>query len=181
MKKIYLIAGHNGAKTGASSKFLDEGVETIILRDLIYKELKALDSNLEVVVDNEREKLIPIVSWLKSIVKSNDICLDIHFNAFNSSTYGTEVLIPKNPSNVEKNLATKILNTTVKVLGTQKRGVKTEDKSQYKKLAMLSGFNCTNILWEVEFLDNEFAIKKYINCKSILAKEIAKILYEYSK
>ena len=39
--KIYLIAGHNGSGTGANG-FIDEGKETIILRDLIAEKLKEM-------------------------------------------------------------------------------------------------------------------------------------------
>ena len=49
MRRVFLIAGHNGTGTGANG-FIDEGKETVILRDLIAKNLKEMGV---VVYENE--------------------------------------------------------------------------------------------------------------------------------
>ena len=61
--KIYLIAGHNGSGTGANG-FIDEGKETIILRDLIAKNLKEM--GIIVIKDDNLTPLTKVVQWLRN-------------------------------------------------------------------------------------------------------------------
>ena len=93
MKKIGLIAGHRGAGTGAKGNGLDEGSETIVLRNLIEDYL--LRYNVIPIVDQEKEDLKGVVAQLKKTLSKEDICIDIHFNASsNPSATCVEVLIP---------------------------------------------------------------------------------------
>lgn len=175
--KLYIIAGHNGKGTGANSKWLNEGSETIVLRDLIVKRIRQKNPNIPVVVDNEKTSLSGIVRWLRNIIKPNDISIDIHFNACgNSKVSGTECFIPTRHTELEYSLAKSIAGLTSSILNTPNRGVKTEEKSQYKKLAMLSGISGINVLWEVEFLSNEKAISQYLKKRTVLADAIADAL-----
>lgn len=80
-KKAYIIAGHNGKGTGASSKWLDEGSETIVLRDLIGLNLTrlgfldyVLDDGTSGIADNT--KLSSVVSFMRKNAKTGDLSLD---------------------------------------------------------------------------------------------------------
>lgn len=175
MRKIFLIAGHNGAGTGANG-YLDEGAETIVFRDLLDAELCKLGVIPETDFDRENEKLSTIVNWLKGQVEADDLCIDIHFNAASESANGTEVLVPEPATSFEKNTAEQVCDIICKVLGTRDRGVKSEKQSARGKLAMLSGFKCQQILIEICFCSNKSDVGKYNSNKEKLAKELASLI-----
>ena len=179
MKRIILIAGHNGKGTGANG-FIDEGAETIILRDLITHELNK--KGAVVITDKSRdsEKLAAIVAWIRSFFYKNDICVDLHFNAAATATAtGTEVLVPAKYDLTEWNLAKELSQYIADTLDIKNRGVKLENQGQHASLAMLSGFDCTNILIEVCFVSNQDDSKKYFAKRNKLAAGIADVLVKY--
>ena len=63
MRRVFLIAGHNGSGTGANG-FIDEGKETIILRDLIAENLKEM--GLVAIKDDNLTPLKMVVQWLRN-------------------------------------------------------------------------------------------------------------------
>ncbi len=170
-RKVYLIAGHNGKGTGANG-FIDEGAETIVLRDAIATHLKRFGINC--ITDDNLTPLNKVVQWLRSAVSKKDICVDIHFNASsNASANGSEVFIPANASTDEITLAYMFSQTIAKTLNTTNRGVKDESQSFHKKIAMLSGFDCVNVLLEICFVSNQSDSNKYKGNKNALAEELA--------
>lgn len=178
MKKIALIAGHRGKGTGAVGPTIDEGSETIWLRDRIEDFLCA-KYNIVPLVDNDSATLSSVVKTLRTELRKEDICIDIHFNSFlNPAAHGSEVLIPTSPTKDEQSLSVKLLDTVCETLGTYRRGIKPEDGGQHGKLAMLSGFDCCNILLEVCFISNESDSVKYIQNRDVLAERIADLIYK---
>ena len=174
--KIYLIAGHNGSGTGANG-FIDEGKETIILRDLIAKNL--YDMGVVVIKDDNLTPLTKVVQWLKNQITKKDICIDIHFNASsNKSANGSEVFIPTKNTPDEVELANMFRESLSKVF--KDRGVSLESKSYHGKIAMLSGFDCCNVLLEICFVSNKTDADAYYSHKTELAYEIALDILEYS-
>jgi len=179
MRRVFLIAGHNGSGTGANG-FIDEGKETIILRDLIAENLKEM--GIVVIKDDNLTPLTKAVQWLRNQITKKDICIDIHFNAStNPQASGTEIFIPENATNDEKELANILLISIANILGTNNRGVKTEKQTNRGKIAMLSGFDCCNILLEVCFVSNKADADAYNSLKKELAYEIALDILEYSR
>ena len=175
MKKVALIAGHRGPGTGAKGNGLDEGAETIILRDLIEDYL--LRYNVVPIVDQEKQDLKGVVAQLKKTLSKEDMCIDIHFNASsNTSATGVEVLIPCKNTPDEMIFAKKLLTVVCDTLVLKSRGVKTEGSGQHSSLAMLSGFDCCNILLEVCFVSNESDVESYFANRSALAENIAKLI-----
>ena len=175
MKKIGLIAGHRGAGTGAKGNGLDEGSETIVLRNLIEDYL--LRYNVIPIVDQEKEDLKGVVAQLKKTLSKEDICIDIHFNASsNTSATGVEVLIPNKNTPDEMIFAKKVLSIICDTLNLKSRGVKKEGAGQHSSLAMLSGFDCCNILLEVCFVSNKSDVESYFSNRSALAENIAKLI-----
>lgn len=187
-KKAYIIAGHNGKGTGASSKWLDEGSETIVLRDLIGLNLTrlgfldyVLDDGTSGIADNT--KLSSVVSFMRKNAKTGDLSLDIHFNAAASTqANGCEVLIPMKPTNEEIKFASKLHDLVCDTLDIRSRGVKLEDSGQHGSLAMLSSFPvCVNVLLEVCFCTNEQDCKRYFSNREKLAEAIAKLIIDFLK
>ena len=162
-KRIILIAGHHGPGTGANG-FLDEGAENIRVRDDLHKkliELRVSDENI--ITDKGRDNVVlrDIVSWLRNdVIREDDICIDIHFNAATATATGIETFVPNHPTANELNLAREVNNAMVAALGLRDRGVKWERESHVGTLAMLS-FNCTTILLEICFVTNENDVRAY--------------------
>lgn len=171
---IHLISGHNGNSTGASSPFLDEGTETIILRNLIAINLTRLGC-LDYTTDEDTDNLNTVISKLKRKVKKDDILIDIHFNSATETANGTEVFIPTDYTPEEKSLAETLLKTVCDTLDTKSRGVKVEGQSQHSRLAILH-LPCTTVLLEVCFLTNKSDVYKYKEKREVLAERIAQVL-----
>ena len=173
--KIYLIAGHNGSGTGANG-FIDEGKETIILRDLIAENLKEM--GIIVIKDDNLTPLTKVVQWLKNKITKKDICIDIHFNAStNKLANGSEVFIPTKNTSDEVELADMFRITLSKFF--KDRGVSLESKSYHGKIAMLSGFDCCNILLEVCFVSNKLDAVNYVDNRNLIAYELAVEILEF--
>ena len=177
MRRVFLIAGHNGSGTGANG-FIDEGKETIILRDLIAENLKEM--GIVAVKDDNLTPLTKVVQWLRNQITKKDICIDIHFNAStNTNANGTEVFIPTKNTSDEVALAGMFRESLSKVF--KDRGVSLESKSYHSKIAMLSGFDCCNILLEVCFVSNKTDADAYNSHKKELAYEIALDILEFTR
>lgn len=179
MKQIAIIAGHNGPKTGASSKYLDEGTETLVLRDLVQLKLLNDFGYRLPIVDHESDELKQVIASMKKQVAKDAILVDIHFNACNGKANGTEVFEPTKASVIEHKLAIHLLNDITDILGTASRGVKKEGQSQHSKLGMFT-IPCETVLIEVCFLDNEDDVKKYLLKREEVALAIAKRLSDFA-
>lgn len=186
MRQVALIAGHTGPKTGACSPAgitptLDEGTETIWLRDAISKHLKE-HYNVSTIKDENKTKLAQVISFLKRKLFGEDLSIDIHFNASTSkNANGSEVLVPFNASSFERRAAQEVLFTITSILGTRTRGVKSEDSGQHSRLGMLSRFDAQNILIEVCFCSNQDDCKKYFQNRDLLAEKLADTIYKLIK
>ena len=173
--KIYLIAGHNGSGSGANG-FIDEGKETIILRDLIAEKLKEM--GIVAIKDDNLTPLTKVVQWLRSKITKRDICIDIHFNgSSNKLANGSEVFIPTKNTSDEVELANMFKKTLSKVF--KDRGVSLESKSYHGKIAMLSGFDCCNVLLEICFVSNKLDSVNYFENREIIAYELAVDILEF--
>lgn len=175
---IIVSSGHTnvkGADMGASSadgKYI-EGVLTVDAKNILVKHIKEaakkekIDIDKFLLVDRDDTALAATMAFLKGRTKSNDVLIDIHFNAGPATAKGTEVLIPAKYTKEELEIADRISDIFGNVLGTPERGskahtdgVKDETDSNRGSLGWmkLSGYN---ILIEVEFLSNPEAMKVY--------------------
>lgn len=176
MKQLRLIAGHFGKGTGASSIWMDEGEETIKLRDDIANYLK-IKYNINSIKDENNKTLPGVINWLKSFIKSTDLIIEFHFNA--SSNYlatGCEVVIPDNYSLTEELVANKVNNTISKTLNIKERNIITATKTARGKIGMLE-LEGINILVEVCFLSNEKDIKAYKTNRNFLVQNLGDLIF----
>ena len=177
MRRVFLIAGHNGPGTGANG-FIDEGKETIILRDLIAENLKEM--GIVAIKDDDLTPLTKVVQWLRNQINKKDICIDIHFNAStNKIAHGSEVFIPTKNTSDEVELAYMFRGSLSKFF--KDRGVSLESKSYHGKIAMLSGFDCCNVLLEVCFVSNKIDSENYFEKREFIAYEIALDILEFTR
>ena len=180
-RKVFISAGHSnipGKDMGAEGlEGLKEGNLTVELRNLVVKELGLLGQ--QTITDPNYFVTKDTVALINVILKSRDIAIDIHFNAFAvESAKGCEVLIPFNSTQVEKNLAKLLVDNISAALATKNRGVKTEADSARKQLMFMTP-NCENILIEVCFITNKADVLMYATKKDIVAKVIAKCVYDF--
>lgn len=180
MRNIYLCAGHRGARTGAKSIYIDEGSEVINFRTLIGEYITE-NSSIKVIYDNDYDSLSNVVKKIKQDDKPGDMVIDLHFNAFNGKANGSEILIPKEYSDFEKDIADELLNVVCDTLDTKNRKVKKENSGQHKTLAMLSDQMYETVLLEICFLDNKSDAESYLEKKEQLAKRIGDILIKFAK
>jgi N-acetylmuramoyl-L-alanine amidase len=180
-RKIFISAGHSnvvGKDEGAIGiNDIKEGDLNVGLRNLIVEELKVLGQHT--ITDPDYFVTKDTVTIVNAMLDSKDIAVDIHFNAssFNGAR-GTEVLIPFKSSEFELRLAEILSENISAVLSTTNRGVKTEAQSARGRLIFMTP-NCENILIEVCFITNKYDLISYFAKEKILAKVIAKCLYEY--
>lgn len=173
-RTYFLCAGHRGKGTGAHGYF-DEAEEAIYLRDKIAKILT--ERGCRVVTDDDKADLNTVANNINAKCSADDISVDIHFNAAGSQqANGTEVLMRTKYTTKDKLLAHTLQNVIVNTLATNSRGVKTEEKSQYKSLKMLSGIKCTAVLLEVCFCTNASDASAYQQHSYDLAINIANAL-----
>jgi N-acetylmuramoyl-L-alanine amidase len=177
-RKIFISAGHGGIDAGASHGGYTERDLTISFRNNLVKELSKL--RISASTDPDTNALAQTLAFIKGKFGVKDILLDIHFNAGGGT--GTEVIIPDVYSPFEKQLAQRIADSISTVTGLKKRGggVKTEKDTARKSLGWMRP-NSENILIEMCFLDNKLDMAVYTVNEFKLAKEIAKILSDFSK
>lgn len=169
-RKIAIIAGHSGAGTGANG-FIDEGKETIRLRDAVVARLKGATA-FEVITDRDNDRLPVVVAFLRKLLAPADILIDIHFNASPARlANGTQVFIPEKSTAVELELAGILQKEMSKFF--KNRGVGDERDTYHKKIAMLSDVNTINLLLEVCFVTNENDAKIYTKRFDEIADTIA--------
>ena len=177
MRTIFLSAGHGGNDVGAVGNGYKEADLTIELRDLVLKYLNQLGA--KVVIDDNKNALAQTITFFKNKVAKDSILLDIHWNSFNETSTGTEVLIPATPTKFETDLATDLSKVIATTLNIKNRGVKTELQSARKSLGWMR-LTGENVLIETCFISNKNDMKSYQENKEELAKRIAIVLFEYA-
>ena len=176
-KNLFITAGHRGGSTGANSNGYSEAELAIQLRNDLTKKLH--EQGVVVVNDADADSLSAVVNAIKNCT-NRDLCLDLHFNSFsNASANGTEVLIQNAPTNSEIEFAEDVLNAVCSVLGTKNRGVKKEGKSQYKRLAMLSGVKCNSVLVEVCFISSQSDMVRYESKYNELVEKMVSVIIRH--
>jgi N-acetylmuramoyl-L-alanine amidase len=187
MRKIFISAGHSnkpGKDQGAAGNGFIEGQLSVELRNLLISELKSL--GITPVGDVDSNVLKESLTFFKNLTSKDSIVLDIHWNAGPPSATGVEVLIPSENSTIERNLAKDLADEISKTLSIPLRGshaglagVKTEAESHHGRLGWMR-LTGENVLLEMCFISNKSDMESYQKNKSTIAKNIAKILYDYA-
>lgn len=177
-RKLFISAGHGGSDGGAAHGVYIERDLAISFRNALVKELTVLGVPAQ--TDPDTNALAKTLAFIKGKFGAKDILVDIHFNAGGGT--GTEVIVPNVSSSFEKQLAQRIADVINTVTGLKKRGggVKTETDTARKTLGWMRP-NSENILLEICFIDSKTDMAVYIANELKLAKEIAKVLHDFSK
>lgn len=177
-RKVFVSSGHGGSDTGAIDGPYIERDLAIEFRNLLVKELQIL--GVECSIDADVNALKQTLDFIKGKFLPSDILLDIHFNAGGGT--GVEIIVPNVSTPFEKQLAQRIADVINTVTGLKKRGggVKPESETARKTLGWMRP-NSENVLIEMCFIDNKTDMTVYNLNKYRIAKEIAKILSDFSK
>lgn len=158
--KILLSAGHGGTDSGSIGA--DKGKEkdrTLELANLVVNKLRQAGHDVTV-----KQEKTSNGAWAFKNRNGYDYALSIHFNAFNGTATGTEVLY-KNSLGKAPELSKKIAN----VLGIKDRGA----KCRTDLYMMNIGFDA---LIEVCFHDNKGDLEAYNKRKNEVATTIAETI-----
>lgn len=180
---VYLVAGHevrNGRGTGAHG-FIDEALEAEKMRDVIAALLPTWQ--IRVVKDDNSLTLRNVVNWLRGLRPTEkDLVIDIHFNAASASATGTEVWIPRVPTQRERDFAAALSAKMSEVLMIRNRGVFTSDRNRHGRLAMLDDVtHPVNVLLEVCFVTNRTDTQSYQTNFHKLCKELAWVIAQEAR
>jgi N-acetylmuramoyl-L-alanine amidase len=190
--EIIVIAGHGGVDKGARCATLDghtwfEYELTIMTRELLcyYLEISRPDYpdlKYKVIKDDDSLTLQGVVNWLGNIYKDKTkrIIFDIHFDAFNKTATGTTTFIPDIHSSLEKELGSKVSETSSRILGIPNRGCRVESRSARKKLAIMRPQG-ENVLYEVCFGDNPLDLRAFLDNSTNLVIGVAKDILDTVK
>lgn len=177
-RNLFLTAGHRRGSTGANANGYSEAELAIQLRNDLTAKLH--EQGVIVVNDADADSLTSVVNIINKNCTNRDLCLDLHFNSFsNASANGTEVLIQNSPTNMEIEFAEDVLNAICSTLGIKNRGVKKEGKSQYKRLAMLSGVKCNSVLVELCFISSKSDMVRYESKYNELVEKLVEIIIKH--
>lgn len=173
-RKYFISAGHRGRGTGATGNGIDEGAETIFLKEKVTVTLKGM--GYSVVNDDDKAQLASVVKAINAAAEPDDVSLDIHFNAGPSTATGVECFVRKGARVREKAIAIDLCSRISKTLGIKSRGVKTDDQGQHNKLAMCSDVRCDAVLLEVCFISNSTDAARYKENRMVVVRDIVDAL-----
>ena len=176
---VFASAGHNtqGIKKdpGAVANGYTEAELNVAFRDLFIKECKAL--GMKVIQDLDTETLGQYLARIET--GNGSVVVEFHFDAAaNDTASGTTGLIEAEADRLDRAYAKEMTDTTSRITGIPNRGVKTEKESHRGTLALMreEGIIC---LIELGFITNLQDIKKHLNVREKLAKELAIITKKY--
>ena len=171
---IILTAGHTGPNSGAqcAETHFDEGAENIWLRNRVA-EILTNKYGLVVLVDDNRASLSLVRKQIDAEARTDDIVIDLHFNAHsNSQARGAETIVADDATTLELRFATRLAHVTADALDIPLRCIKSESETPHHRLAMLH-LTPQSIILEVCFCTSPEDVEAYRNNREKLAAELA--------
>lgn len=181
---LYVSAGHNNNR---KSKNYDSGAvgingrteadETVRIRDKVVSILRARGQ--KVITDTADESLGEYLARIKP--GSGSVVCEFHFNAFNGSGSGTEVIVGADYDKFDFACAKEMARVASDILTLPLRGgdgVITETESARGRLGLMREMG-TVILPEICFIDNTRDMAHYDANIDSLAHAYADILIKY--
>jgi N-acetylmuramoyl-L-alanine amidase len=174
MKTILIAAGHNDKDPGACGNGYQEATLATKMRDRIANYLRTqhvpCDTDGKPGENQDLSKSI-------SLCKSNDIAVEIHFNAAAPQAHGVEALCKP----AQKALAQDLCRAVNKVTGITLRGdqgYKPQDSGQHSRLGFCEA---DGIILEVCFISSATDMAAYVKNKEPLALALANVIAAYAK
>lgn len=157
---VFISAGHNteGQRDpGAVANGLIEAEEVQKFRDMVIRAMRERHSEIRIIQDENHERL---GEYLKRIqTGAGSVVIEYHLDAFKSEdARGTTAFVADDASDSSVDFATALVNMTSEVLEIPNRGVKKEEKSARKKLAIMRKAGIVALL-ELGFITNKEDVK----------------------
>lgn len=188
---IYISAGHRGPGTGATG-YIDEGAETIRLRNMIIERLMDIstgNANLPVEnaptldaaihADEDRAALNNVIRDVNRwcINPETDYAVELHFNSYRTNTArGVEALVSDRAGSRARRIADALAANVAAVLCIPNRGVRSETQSRRGRLGFVSDTRCPAVILEVCFASNRQDSEAYLAHREQLADRLADVL-----
>ena len=154
MNKLIITAGHHNADSGAVALGKKEAEEAIKDRNLLKKAVHFIDPTIEVVIDDDNDRLPAVIRKINNLGSPNDLLLDIHYNSASVVATGVEAFINGKDDPENRRIAGRIVELSSKMLNIPNRGVKLESSSQHPRLGILHTVVKRSILLERGFINN---------------------------
>ena len=136
------------------------------------------NSNLEGTQSTNSVHSVVSVRDKESSVRSDDIVIDLHFNAHsNPNARGTEAIVADDATTLELRFASRLAHTTSDALNIPLRSIKSEKQTPHKRLAMLH-LTPQSIILEVCFCTSPEDVEAYRKNREKLAADLAWAIYE---
>lgn len=168
------LRGANGEDPGAVANGFKENELVQEFEGFVLPEIRKFGNT--VFTDTPTETLSQYLNRIKPGTSS--VVCETHFNAFNGRATGVEVIVPNNPTQDERNLASEICQQFSLIMGIPNRGVRTEGQTARGRLALMREEGM-NVLIEICFIDNPDDMRRYQATKRQLAIKLADILVKY--
>lgn len=180
---IYLSAGHQGAKTGAS-KLIDEGSEAIRLRDSLTAELRSIKRGAVIYNDAVKASLTSVIADVNKRCKAGrDIAIEIHFNSGSTTATGVESVIAVKHSQASEQLAIGLSKAVAAALHIPIRGgdkgFKLESETPHKSLGFCNKVKCPSVILEICFIGHPNDVAAYREHYDELVHSLASYLTAY--
>jgi N-acetylmuramoyl-L-alanine amidase len=175
---IFNSAGHSPYASnkdfGAAGCGYKEGILAIEFRDLINSIFDSKGVKYTEDLDTET-----LSTYLQRIQTGNaSVVVEHHFNAFNGTASGIEVVVSSDADRLDKAFAKELCDAGALILGIPNRGVKSEGQSARGRLGLMRKQGIV-ALTEICFIDNCEDMKKYQANKQRLAEAWAEIIFKY--
>lgn len=154
MSKLIITAGHHNADSGAVAFGRKENEEAIKDRNELVKAVHFINPKIQVVIDDDNDKLSTVIRKINEVGSRNDILLDIHYNSASVVATGVEAFINGSNDPENRRIASRIVELSSKMLNIPNRGVKLESSSQHPRLGILHTVVRRSILLERGFINN---------------------------
>ena len=136
------------------------------------------NSNLEGTQSTNSVHSVTSVREKENSVRSDDIIIDLHFNAHtNPNARGTETIVSDDATTLELRFASRLAHTTSDALDIPLRCIKSESQTPHRRLAMLH-LTPQSIILEVCFCTSPEDVEAYRNNREKLAADLAWAIYE---
>jgi N-acetylmuramoyl-L-alanine amidase len=184
MGRIFISAGHFTGDSGAPSvlgtKEADEMIQT---RDLLLQELESrgLTKDQDFFSVPDTLDLTPSINWINARSRSGDIAIELHGNSADAASARGAEAYYADGNNQRKADAKKLLNALIsEVSGLGNRGAKSDNQSQFPRLAFCRDVDIPSVLIELCFLSSRSDMTLLTNDRDKFAKGLADGLLQWS-
>lgn len=172
MKPIVITAGHSNTDPGAVNGAVTEAHIVTDFRNIVAFYLQR--SNVNYATDGTNTENLPLSQAIK-LIRPGSVAVEFHCNAFSDPrATGVETLSQEK----DKRLGSYLCAAVSDILGIANRGAKKEDAGQHSRLAFVQA---GGLILELFFITNPDDLRRYLDKKWLVAREVANILMREAK